>query len=57
MICASGRTEEEKKFSIVFSKVPKPSGPLRHVKCKAKEGVQYIDCLGSRTIAFKKSED
>jgi hypothetical protein len=56
MICASGRTEEE-KFSIVFSKVPKPSGPLRHVKCKAKEGVQYIDCLGSRTIAFKKGED
>jgi hypothetical protein len=47
-------TESGKKVSFVFSKVSKPSGSLQQIKHKAKEDVQYIDCLDSKSIVFKK---
>lgn len=47
-------TESGKKFSFAFSKVSKSSGPIKPVKSKAKEDVQYIDCLDSKAIVCKK---
>lgn len=49
-------TESGKKVSFVFSKVLKPSDSLQQIKHKAKEDVQYIDCLDSKEIVFKKGE-
>jgi hypothetical protein len=47
-------TENGKKVSFVFSKVSKPSGSHQQIKHKANEDIQYIDCLDSKAIVFKK---
>ncbi|XP_069693788.1 G-patch domain and KOW motifs-containing protein-like isoform X1 [Periplaneta americana] len=46
--------EGAKKISFGFSKVAKNSGFNKPLKVKAVENVQYIDCLDSKIIVFKK---
>jgi hypothetical protein len=46
--------ESAKKISFAFSKVSKPSRSLQQIRHKEEEDVQYIDCLDSKEIVFKK---
>jgi hypothetical protein len=46
--------ERGKKVSFLFSKVKKPSGSRQPIKHKAEEDIQYIECLDSKEIVFKK---
>jgi hypothetical protein len=54
IICVATMAESDNKVSFVFSKVSKPPSSLQQIKHKAKEDVQYIDCLDNNAIVFKK---